>query len=273
MMFNNLIQTIMKTNNQLSTALNYAEIRSKIMHSYVTKILLTFSIVFVSLLLFANNSANLDFPGEDKYITQTKETQSKTTPEMAVEMLKEGNKRFVSEKMIKRDLMAQVEQTSTGQYPIAAVVSCIDSRVPTEIVFDQGIGDIFNARIAGNFVDEVVLGSLEFACKVAGSKAIVILGHTHCGAVKGAVDHVELGNLTAMLDNIEPAVEAVKDIQVNRTSKNDEFVQKVADMHVEMTIERLKRDSDVLREMYENGEIAIVGAMYDVETGKVIFTD
>ncbi len=273
----------MKTISKLSIAINDLEMRSLSAHVYVTKILLTFSFVLISLMLFAHGNteivkkttgiAEIEFPGDDKYVTQTKETQSKTTPAMAVEMLKEGNKRFVDGKMMERDLMAQVEQTSTGQYPIAAVVSCIDSRVPTEIVFDQGIGDIFNARIAGNFVDEVVLGSLEFACKVAGSKAIVILGHTHCGAVKGAVDYVELGNLTEMLDNIEPAVEAVKDIKVNRTSKNEEFVQKVADMHVEMTIERLKRDSDVLREMYDNGEIAIVGAMYDVETGKVIFTD
>jgi carbonic anhydrase len=263
----------MKTKNKLSIAINYSEMLAHRAHIYVTKILLTVSFVFVSLLLFANDNANLEIPGDDKYVTQTKESQAKTTPAMAVEMLKEGNQRFVSGKMIKRDLMAQVKQTSTGQYPIAAVVSCVDSRVPTETIFDQGIGDIFNARIAGNFVDEVILGSLEFACKVAGSKAIVILGHTHCGAVKGAVDYVELGNLTAMLDNIEPAVEAVKDIKVNRTSKNDEFVQKVADMHVNLTIERLLRDSDVLREMHEKGEIAIVGAMYDVETGKVVFTD
>jgi len=247
------------------------------------RILLTASFLFISLILFAgfnlestkntNSGAEMEAPGGDKYVTQSKETQLKTTPDMAVQMLKDGNKRFVENKMIDRDLMSQVEQTSTGQYPVASVVSCIDSRVPTEIVFDQGIGDIFNARIAGNFVDEVVLGSLEFASKVAGAKAIVIMGHTHCGAVKGAVDYVELGNLTKMLDNIEPAVEAVTDVTENRTSKNDEFVQKVADKHVELTIERLLKDSDVLREMVDNGEIKVVGAMYDVETGKVTFMD
>ncbi|MCB2220977.1 MAG: carbonic anhydrase [Bacteroidetes bacterium] len=233
-----------------------------------------------SLILFANgdptgekSTASTPAPngGDGEYVTQTKETQAKTTPEMAVKMLKEGNERFVNDEMINRDLMEQVEQTSTGQYPIAAVVSCIDSRIPTEIVFDQGVGDIFNARIAGNFVNTDILGSLEFACKVAGAKAIVVMGHTSCGAVKGAVDYVELGNLTSMLDHIEPAIDAVKDIKDNRNSKNPEFVQKVSDKNVELTIEKIRSDSDVLRDMHDKGEIAIVGAMYDVETGKVTF--
>lgn len=205
------------------------------------------------------------------YVTQTMESQSKVTPDQAVAMLKEGNVRFSSGTMIQRNLMDQVNQTGEGQYPFAAVVSCIDSRIPTEMVFDQGVGDIFNARIAGNFVNTDILGSLEFAAKVAGSKAIVVLGHTECGAVKGACDHVELGNLTATLANIKPAVEGITDITENRTSKNPEFVQKVADLNVELTIEKIKRDSEVLREMYENGELAIVGAMYDVHTGEVVF--
>jgi len=209
--------------------------------------------------------------GDDKYVTQTAESQAKMTPDKAVKILEEGNERFVHDKMVNRDLMSQVEATSTGQYPFAAIVSCIDSRIPTEIVFDQGVGDIFNARVAGNFVNTDILGSLEFAAKVAGSKAIIVMGHTECGAVKGACDNVKLGNLTPMLANIQPAIDAVDDIKKNRNSKNSEFVQKVADLNVEFTIEKIKKDSDVLREMYENGEIDIIGAMYDVHSGKVTF--
>ncbi len=212
-------------------------------------------------------------PAYDDYVTQTSETQSEMSPAEAVQMLKDGNARFVNESMVNRDLLSQVEQTGDGQYPFAAVVSCIDSRIPTEIVFDQGVGDIFNARIAGNFVNQDILGSLEFATKVAGSKTIVVMGHTHCGAVKGAADDVQLGNLTAMLDHIEPAINAVTDIQENRNSSNEEFVQKVSDKNVELTIEKIKSDSDVIREMFENGEISIVGAMYDVESGKVTFME
>ncbi len=207
----------------------------------------------------------------DEYITQTAASQAEITPEKAVKMLKEGNKRFVKEDMLNRDLLAQVDQTATGQYPFAAVVSCIDSRIPTEIVFDQGVGDIFNARIAGNFVNDDILGSLEFACKVAGSKTIVVMGHTECGAVKGACDNVKLGNLTGMLEHIQPAIDAVTDIKENRNSGNKEFVQKVADMNVELTMEKIKTDSPVLKEMYDNGEISIVGAMYDVHSGEVTF--
>jgi len=205
------------------------------------------------------------------YVTQTSSSQASITPSMAIDMLKEGNARFTSESMVNRDLIAQVKQTGSGQYPFAAVVSCIDSRIPTEIVFDQGVGDIFNARVAGNFVNTDILGSLEFAAKVAGSKAIIVMGHTECGAVKGACDNVELGNLTPMLANIMPAVEGVTDITEERNSKNAEFVQKVADLNVEMTIEKIMSDSDILREMSENGELKIVGAMYDVHTGKVTF--
>lgn len=208
-----------------------------------------------------------------EYITQTKDSQAKITPEKAIDMLKEGNARFVGESLTDRDLIAQVKQTGNGQYPFASIISCIDSRIPTEIVFDQGVGDIFNARIAGNFVNTDILGSLEFATKVAGSKAIVVMGHTECGAVKGACDKVKLGNLTATLENIMPAVEGVKNISGERNSKNAEFVQKVADLNVEMTIEKIMKESDVIREMHENGELAVVGAMYDVHTGKVTFMD
>jgi carbonic anhydrase len=232
--------------------------------------LMTAAVVFTSCTTEKTKSAD-ESTVKTEQITQTSESQSKITPEKAITMLKEGNERFVSETMINRDLIAQVKQTGAGQYPFAAVVSCLDSRIPTEIVFDQGVGDIFNARIAGNFVNTDILGSLEFATKVAGSKAIIVMGHTECGAVKGACDHVKLGNLTATLANIMPAVEGVTDITENRTSKNAEFVQKVADLNVELTIEKIKSDSEILNEMYKNGEIAIIGAMYDVHTGKVTF--
>jgi carbonic anhydrase len=205
-------------------------------------------------------------------ITQTPETQSALSPAASIELLKEGNARFVDGNPIQRDLHAQVKQTATGQYPFAAVVSCIDSRIPTEIIFDQGIGDIFNARVAGNFVNEDILGSLEFACKLAGSKVIVVMGHTSCGAVKGACDHAKLGNLTKMLDRIMPAVNAVSTPDgTDRSSKNLDFVNEVAVKNVEFTIENIKSQSSVLNDMYDMGDIDIVGAMYDVKNGSVTF--
>lgn len=205
-------------------------------------------------------------------MTQSKASQEAISPATAVDLLKAGNQRFMDKAPVNRDLHAQVSATSTGQYPFASVVSCIDSRIPTEIIFDQGIGDIFNARIAGNFVNPDILGSLEFACKLAGSKVIVIMGHTSCGAVKGACDHAQLGNLTQMLDKIMPAVvnTTTADGEV-RSSKNIEFVNRVSMANVKMTIERTKSDSPVLKAMYDAGEIDIVGAMYDVKSGKVSF--
>lgn len=206
--------------------------------------------------------------------TQTADSQAALSPAASIDMLRAGNERFLTGNTANRDLHAQVKQTATGQYPFAAVVSCIDSRIPTEVIFDQGIGDIFNARVAGNFVNEDILGSLEFACKLAGSKVIVIMGHTSCGAVKGACDHAELGNLTQMLDKIMPAVDAIETpTGSDRSSKNLDFVNEVSAKNVELTIENVKSMSPVLNEMYENGEIDIVGAMYDVKTGAVSFTD
>jgi len=205
-------------------------------------------------------------------MTQNKESQSNLTIDNCVSLLKNGNQRFLDRKPINRDLHAQVNDTATGQYPYAAIVSCIDSRIPTEVIFDQGIGDIFNARIAGNFVNEDILGSLEFACKLAGSKLIVIMGHTSCGAVKGACDNAQLGNLTAMLSHITVSVDAVKtDEGVERSSKNIDFVNQVSMENVKRTIQKVKDKSEVLNEMYKNKEIDIVGAMYDVKTGKVSF--
>ncbi|MGB0366642.1 MAG: carbonic anhydrase family protein [Flavobacteriaceae bacterium] len=204
---------------------------------------------------------------------QTKATQDAITPAKALELLKEGNQRFIAKEQVERDLNLQVEQTSTGQYPFATVLSCIDSRVPAELVFDQGIGDIFSVRIAGNFVNTDILGSMEFASKLAGTKLILVLGHTACGAVKGACDHAELGNLTEMLGNIAPAVNAVTEpsAAAERTSANIDFVNAVGTKNVALTIERIRKESPVLAEMEQAGEIQIVGGIYDIATGKVNF--
>lgn len=203
----------------------------------------------------------------------TKETQATMTPEKSLQYLKEGNLRFQNNLKANRNLLEQVNDTREGQFPFATILSCIDSRVSAELVFDQGLGDIFSARIAGNFVNEDILGSMEFACKLAGTKLIVVLGHTSCGAVKGACDNAQLGNLTNMLGKIKPAVEAVtepKDESL-RNSSNIEFVNNVAEKNVHLTIDRILNESEVLAEMHNNGEIMIVGAMYDIKDGAVTF--
>ncbi|WP_408028509.1 MULTISPECIES: carbonic anhydrase family protein [Tenacibaculum] len=203
----------------------------------------------------------------------TKETQATMTPEKSLQYLKEGNLRFQNNLKANRNLLEQVNDTREGQFPFATILSCIDSRVSAELVFDQGLGDIFSARIAGNFVNEDILGSMEFACKLAGTKLIVVLGHTSCGAVKGACDNAQLGNLTNMLGKIKPAVEAVtepKDESL-RNSSNLEFVNKVAEKNVQLTIDRILNESEVLADMHKNGEIMIVGAMYDIKDGSVTF--
>ncbi len=182
-----------------------------------------------------------------------------------------GNQRFQDNVRANRNLLEQVGETQGGQYPFAVILSCIDSRVSSELIFDQGIGDIFSIRIAGNFVNEDILGSMEFACKVAGSKLIVVLGHSKCGAIKGICDDVRLGNLTTMLSKLKPAVEAVTFPEGNRNSRNAEFVENVAHANVELTIKNIREQSPVLKEMLDNGDIEIAGAMYDVETGKVTF--
>lgn len=203
----------------------------------------------------------------------TKETQNSISPKQAVELLKEGNQRFIADKKASRNLLEQVDDTSTGQYPFATILSCIDSRVSSELIFDQGIGDIFSVRIAGNFVNEDILGSMEFACRLAGTKVIVVLGHTSCGAVKGACDDAKLGNLTTMLAKIKPAVEAVNEPsdQSLRNSKNIDFVNDVAKKNVELTIANIRKQSPVLQDMEDAGEIDIVGAMYDINDGSVTF--
>lgn len=204
---------------------------------------------------------------------QTAASQAALTPDDALGLLKEGNRRFLAGDMTDRDYLAQVEATASGQYPHSIVLSCIDSRAAPEIVFDQGLGDIFAPRVAGNFVDEELLGSMEFAAAVAGSKVIVVLGHTECGAVKGACDGVELGNLTRTLANIRPAVEAVSGIPGERNSKNRAFVDAVAHENVRQTVQNIVDRSEVLRELVEAGKLKVVGAMYDVATGEVTFLD
>ena len=203
----------------------------------------------------------------------TKETQATMTPEKALQYLKEGNQRFQNNLKANRNLLEQVNDTSEGQFPFATILSCIDSRVSAELVFDQGLGDIFSVRIAGNFINEDILGSMEFACKLAGTKLLVVLGHTSCGAVKGACDHARMGNLTALINKIEPAVDAVKEPTDNslRNSSNLEFVNEVAAKNVHMAIENIRKDSPILAEMEQNNEILIVGAMYDISTGEVNF--
>lgn len=203
----------------------------------------------------------------------TKETQAAISPDNAINILKEGNQRFQTNKEIDRNLLAQVSDTSTGQYPFATILHCVDSRVSAELVFDQGIGDVFSIRIAGNFVNEDILGSMEFTCKLAGTKVIVVLGHTACGAVKGACDDAKLGNLTTLLEKLKPAVEAVSEPTntAKRNSANIDFVNNVAEKNVYMTIDNIRERSAVLKDMEAQGEIKIIGAMYDIKDGSVTF--
>ena len=203
--------------------------------------------------------------------TLTKEMQAAITPTMALELLKEGNKRFVNNLKVNRNLLQQANETSDGQHPFAVILSCIDSRTSAELIFDQGLGDIFSVRIAGNIINEDILGSMEFGCKVAGSKIIVVLGHTKCGAVKGACDHVEMGNLTALLTKIRPAVDDETTTSENRNSNNSIFVEKVATINVKRTVKSIMERSPILKEMIESGQIGIVGGTHDITTGDVTF--
>jgi carbonic anhydrase len=200
---------------------------------------------------------------------QTKESQAAMTPVKAMEALVEGNNRFLAGNGKKRDMNAKVIATAAGQYPFAAVVSCMDSRAPVEIVLDQGIGDVFSLRVAGNVIEGDFLGSLEYAAKVVGVKLIVVMGHTSCGAVKGAIDDVKLGNLTALLDQIQPAVAAVG--PTRGSSKDAAYVDKVAQANVRLAMKQIHAKSPILDEMLKAGTLGLVGAMYQVETGKVVF--
>lgn len=205
--------------------------------------------------------------------THTKETQEELTPELALNILVDGNKRFVNNIKAHRNLLEQVNETSSGQFPFAAILSCIDSRTSAELIFDQGLGDVFSIRIAGNILNEDILGSMEFACKIAGSKLIVVLGHTKCGAIEGACNNIALGNVTALLNKIKPAIALETETKVNRTGKNLEFVQNVTKNNITLTVEKIRKESTILSEMESAGEIKIIGALYDLETGVVEFFD
>ena len=202
---------------------------------------------------------------------QTKASQAAMTPQAALAELRDGNARFVAGKPLVRNFPAQVTATASGQYPFAVVLSCLDSRQPIEIVFDQGIGDIFSARVAGNVLDDGILGSMEFACKVSGAKLIAVVGHSNCGAIKGAVDDVELGNLTGLLAKIKPAIDAVPADVQPRTTKNYAFVNDVSKANVKLVMREIRERSPILSEMLDKGEIGLVGGMYDLSTGKVQF--
>ena len=203
--------------------------------------------------------------------TLTKEMQNAITPTMALNLLKDGNKRFVNNLKINRNLLQQANETSDGQHPFAVILSCIDSRTSAELIFDQGLGDIFSVRIAGNIVNEDILGSMEFGCKVAGAKIIVVLGHTKCGAVKGACDNVALGNLTGLIEKIKPAVDQEMSTTDNRNSSNSTFVENVAELNVSLSVKNILLKSPIIAEMVKNEEITIVGGVHDISSGEVKF--
>ena len=202
----------------------------------------------------------------------TKERQSNLTIDEIIQQFKDGNERFLKGTTIQNDFHKQVEQTgSQGQFPKAIVLSCIDSRAPAEVIFDKGIGDIFGTRVAGNYADEGIIGGIEYACKVAGAKVIIVLGHTDCGAVKSACDNVKLGNITYVMDEIKPAVDSVKGIAGERNSANKDFVKDVTKKNVQLTMKKILEDSEILSELAKEGKVKIIGAVYDVKTGKVEF--
>ena len=205
--------------------------------------------------------------------TLTKELQEEITPKQAIELLKDGNKRFVNNLKVNRNLLQQVNETSDGQHPFAVILSCIDSRTSAELIFDQGLGDVFSIRIAGNVLNEDILGSMEFGCKAAGSKVIVVMGHSKCGAVKGACDHVEMGNLTTLLTKIGPAVDAEKSETGDRSSGNAEFVEKVAHINIRRAVDGIAQRSPILKDMIKAGEIGVIGAYHDITTGEVEFME
>lgn len=201
--------------------------------------------------------------------THSKETQSNLTPDMALQILKEGNQRFINNLKANRNLLQQVNETSAGQFPFATILSCIDSRTSAELIFDQGLGDVFSIRIAGNILNEDILGSMEFGTKVVGTKILLVLGHTKCGAIVGACNHVELGNLTGLLNKVKPAIDKETVTVENRDGSNKDFVNRVAELNVTLTIDRIRKESPIIAELEQQGAIKIVGGMYDVETGVV----
>ncbi|HEV7620108.1 MAG TPA: carbonic anhydrase family protein [Flavisolibacter sp.] len=203
--------------------------------------------------------------------TYTKETLDRLTPTHALELLKEGNKRFVNNIKAHRNLLQQVNETSEGQFPFAAILSCIDSRTSAELIFDQGLGDIFSIRIAGNILNDDIIGSMEYACKIAGSKLIVVLGHTKCGAIEGACNNIVLGNVTKLLSKIKPAIEQETLTLTERNGNNPSFVRNVTIRNVFLTVKKIKEQSSILHEMEQSEQIKIIGGLHDIYTGQVIF--
>jgi carbonic anhydrase len=202
-------------------------------------------------------------------ITLTKEKRDKLTPKEAINYLKEGNNRFVTNLKVNRNLLQQVNDTSDGQYPFAFILSCIDSRTSAELIFDQGLGDIFSCRIAGNILNEDILGSMEFACKVAGAKLIMVLGHTECGAIKGACDHIKMGNLTKLLKKIKPAVKIAESSK--NKYRNENIVDEVSSLNVKEVMKQIPKKSKIIQDLVKKNKIALIGGMYDVSSGKVDF--
>ena len=203
--------------------------------------------------------------------TLTKEMQQEITPDMAFDLLQEGNKRFVNNLKANRNLLEQANETSDGQHPFAVILSCIDSRTSAELIFDQGLGDVFSVRIAGNIINEDILGSMEFACKVAGSKIIVVLGHSKCGAVMGACNHVEMGNLTSLLAKIRPAIDDETTVADDRNADNPVFVEKVTKVNVKRVMKDIVERSPIIKEMLENKEISLIGGYHELSSGEVSF--
>lgn len=203
--------------------------------------------------------------------TITKELQQQISPEQAIELLQKGNQRFIQNLRFNRNLLQQVNETAQGQYPFATILSCIDSRTPAELIFDQGLGDIFSIRIAGNVINDDILGSMEFACEVVGSKLIVVLGHTNCGAIKGACHNVEMEHLSGLLKKIEPAIDKEISIKGDRNGNNPRFVDAVAKLNVINSIETVLGESKTLNQLVSENKIKIIGSLYDVGSGEVSF--
>jgi len=203
--------------------------------------------------------------------THSKDTQESITPDLAFQILIDGNDRFVNNLKAHRNLLEQVNETKEGQFPIATILSCIDSRTSAELIFDQGLGDVFSIRIAGNILNDDILGSMEFATKIMGTKIILVLGHTRCGAIVGACDNIKFGKLTTLLDKVQPAIALESKTTSNRNGNNEQFVNNVTEINVHLIMQKIQNDSDIIRELLEQGQLKIVGGVYDVETGKVAF--
>lgn len=237
--------------------------------------IIPFILALTVLLAACHSKPTATAPSETALVSKilTKAERDQLTPDDIWEQLKAGNTRFRTNNSTQRNHAEQIRKAVVGQYPKAIVLSCVDSRVPVEDVFDQGLGDVFVARVAGNFVNEDILGSMEFACKVAGAKLILVMGHQHCGAIRGAIDHVEMGHLTNLLKNIAPAVASQQNFKGNKTTKNEQFVRAVAMANVKNTIANIRKQSQILKDMEDSGQIKIMGAFYTLTKGELVLID